>query len=98
MAHIKETAKPIEVEEASTEVENIAQHSRGEEDLSQVNADPSELMGREKPKQTLRFGTSLVSQNLIKFYIDKGYFKVGEYRPSEGEDIPVPREGETMVF
>jgi hypothetical protein len=53
MAHIKETAKLIEDVEANTKVENIAQHSEGEEDLSQMNADPSELMGREKSELTL---------------------------------------------
>jgi hypothetical protein len=41
---------------------------------------------------------SLVSQNLIKFYVDKGYFKAGDCRPSKGEDTPIPRKGETVVF
>lgn len=43
-----------------------------------MDADISDLMGCEKPETALRFGTSLVSQNLIDFYVDKGYFKVGE--------------------
>ena len=62
-----------------------------EEDLSQVDADPSELMACEKPEPNLRFGPTLVSNNLIKFYISKGH-------PPGNEDTPDPREGVTVVF
>jgi len=47
--------------------------SEGEEDISQVEADASELMGgREKPESTLRFGPSLVADALIRSYVEKG--------------------------
>lgn len=78
MARVKEIAKLIEGCEASAEVEDLVHQTGDEEDLSQVDADPSELMGREKPEATLWFGMSLVSQNLVNFYINKGYFKAGE--------------------
>jgi hypothetical protein len=74
MAHLKETARLIvSREEASEAIEGLARSEDGE-DLSQVNTSPSDLMGREKLEPTLRFGTSMVSQNLINFYIHKGYF------------------------
>lgn len=98
MAGLKESALLIEGEEVNTTVEDLVQHSEDEEDLTQVDADLSDLMGREKPEATLRFGTSLVSRNLINFYVDKGYFKAGECRPSKNEDTPKPLEGETVVF
>lgn len=98
MARLKETARLIEArEEASEAIEGLARSEDGE-DLSQENASPSDLIGHEKPEPTLRFGTLMVSQNLINFYIDKGYFKEGECRPSKDEDIPNPLEGETVVF
>jgi hypothetical protein len=40
----------------------------------------------------------IVSQNLINFCVDKGYFKAGECRPPGNEDTPDPLEGETVVF
>jgi hypothetical protein len=98
MARLKETAKLIEGGEASTTAEDLVQLSRDEEDLSQVDADLFDLMGRVKPEVTLRFGICLVSQNLINFYVDKGYFEVGECRPSGNEDTPTPLEGKTVVF
>jgi hypothetical protein len=63
-----------------------------------VDASPSDLMGREKPEATLRFGSSLVSKRTIQFYVDKGYFEAGVCRPSGNEDVPNPLEGETVVF
>ncbi|RLN00202.1 putative retrotransposon protein [Panicum miliaceum] len=98
MARVEETAKLIEVCESGVEVEDLAQQSGDGEDLSQVEADISELMGREKPDSTLRFGSSLVSKNTINFYVGKGYFKAGECRAPKGEDTPNPLEGETVVF
>jgi hypothetical protein len=55
-------------------------------------------MGREKPKVNIRFGSSLVSERTIRFYVDKGYFEAGVCRPSGNEHVPNPLEGETVVF
>lgn len=59
MARLKETARLIEASEGASEA---AESLVGDgEDLSQVDASPSDLMGRDKPEPTLRFGTSVVS-------------------------------------
>ena len=64
-----------------------------EEDISQVDADPSESMGsREKPPPTLRVGTSLATKSLVGSYAQKGYFEPGVCRDSEGEDSRSSRE------
>lgn len=97
MARLKLTTKDIEESEADREVIDFDQVSKGE-DLSQGDADPSELMGQEKPEATLRFGSSLVPQNLIDFYVEKGYFKSGVCCPPGREDTPEPRADETVVF
>ena len=53
MARLKYTARPIGSEDVEPSVEERVQLSEGEEDLSNVEADPSELMGsREKPPPT----------------------------------------------
>ncbi|RLM61269.1 putative retrotransposon protein [Panicum miliaceum] len=46
MARVKETAKLVEGEKASSAVEDQIQNLGDEEDLSQVDADLSDLMGR----------------------------------------------------
>lgn len=75
MARIKETAKLVDTS-ASERVEDPPVLSEGE-DLTQVVANPSELMGKKKLEPMLRFGRSLVSENLINFYVSKGYFSAG---------------------
>jgi len=45
MARLKVTARPIESEDIKPSEEERRQLSEGEEDLSNVEADPSELMG-----------------------------------------------------
>ena len=60
--------------------------------------DLSQLMGRDRPEATLRFGSSLVTKSLIRSYVGKGYFEAGVCQAPEGEDMPDPREGETVVF
>jgi len=73
MAQVKVTAKVIEDPESTAAAEDLIHWSEGEEDISQVEADPSELMGgREKPESTLRFGPSLVADALIRSYVEKG--------------------------
>ena len=68
------------------------------EDISGVEADPSELMGHEKPPPTLRFGPSLATEAEIASYIAKGYFGPGVCRHPEGEETLEPCEGECVVF
>ena len=69
MARLKYTARPIGSEDVEPSVEKRGQLSKGEEDLSNVEADPSELMGsREKPPPTLIFGRSWATQELVESY------------------------------
>ena len=57
MAWLKVTARPIGSEDIEPSKEERRQLSEGEEDLTNMDADPSELMGsREKPPPTLIFG------------------------------------------
>ena len=70
----------------------------GEEDLSQVDADPSELMGLDKPETTLRFWNSLETESLLESHIEKGYFKPGVCRCPEGQETLDPRNQECVVF
>ncbi|RLM54630.1 hypothetical protein C2845_PM10G10250 [Panicum miliaceum] len=82
MARVEETVKLIVGCESGVEVEDLVQQSGDREDLSQVEADISELMGRDSRNQP--FGS--------------GYFKAGECRAPMGEDTPVLLEDETVVF
>ena len=96
MARVKITAKDITEGAASSEE---AEHlSEGEESLSNVDGDPSELMKKEKPALTLRFGPSLMSAALIESYVERGYFPSGVCRPPQGEETSDPRDGECVVF
>ena len=96
MARVNITAKDItEGAASSEETEHL---SEGEESLSNVDADPSELMKKEKPAPTLRFGPSLMSAALIKSYVERGYFSAGVRRPPQGDETPDPRDGECVVF
>ena len=72
--------------------------SGDEEDLSNVDADPSELMKKDKPAPTLRFGPSVMSAALIESYVERGYFPAGVCRPPQGEETPAPEDGECVVF
>jgi len=84
MARVRQTAKDHTEAAASHEEEEV--HSGGEEEsLSGVDADPSELMGKGKPRPTLRFGSSLVTP-----YVERGYFPSGVGRAPEGEETPDP--------
>ena len=96
MARVNITAKDItEGAASSEEVEHL---SEGEESLSNMDTDPSELMKKEKPAPTLRFGPSLMSAALIESYVERGYFPSGVCRPPQGEETPDPRDGECVVF
>ena len=66
MARLKVTARPIGSEDIEPSEEERRQLSEGEEDLTNVDADPSELMGSwEKPPPTLIFGQSWATRELV---------------------------------
>ena len=64
MARVRITAKDIT--EGASLFEERDHLSEGEEDLSNVDADPSELMKKDRPAPTLRFGPSAMSVALIE--------------------------------
>ena len=74
MARVKITAKDVTEGAGSSEERD---HLSDGEDLSNVEADPSELMKKVKPAPTLRFGPSLMSAALIESYVERGYFPAG---------------------
>ena len=99
MARLKLTARPVGSKGVEPSEEERRQLSEGEEDLSNVVTDPSELMGsREKPPPTLIFGQSWATQDLVESYEQKGYFGPGVCRAPEGEITPDPRDRECVVF
>ena len=99
MARLKLTARPVGSKGVEPSEEERRQLSEGEEDLSNVEADPLELMGsREKPPPTLIFGQSWATPELIESYEQRGYFGPGVCRAPEDEIMPDPREGECVVF
>jgi len=96
MARVRNTAKEITQGASLSEEKD---HLLGdEEDLSNVDADPSELMKKDKPAPTLRFGPSLMSAALIESYVERGYFPAGVCRPPQAEETPNPEDGECVVF
>jgi hypothetical protein len=99
MARLKVTARPIGSEDIEPSEEERRQLSEGEEDLTNVDADPSELMGsREKPPATLIFGQLWATRELVESYVQKGYFGPGVCRAPGDEITPDPRDGECVVF
>ena len=65
MARLKLTARPVGSGEVEPSEEEKRQLSEGEEDLSNVEADPLELIGsHEKPPPTLIFGQSWATREL----------------------------------
>ena len=72
MARLKVTAWPIGFEDIEPSEGERRQLSEGEEDFTNVGADPSELMGsREKPPPTLIFGQSWATRELVESYEQK---------------------------
>ena len=88
---MKITAK--EITEGASLSEERDHLSGDEEDLSNVDADPSELMKKDKPVPTLRFGSSVMSAALIESYVERGYFPAGMCRPPQAEETPNPEDG-----
>ena len=75
MTRVRITTKEItEGASLSEEKDHLSEY---EEDLSNVDADPSELMKKDKPAPTLRFGSSVMSAALIESYVERGYFPAG---------------------
>ena len=69
------TAK--EITEGASLSEEKDHLSGYEEDLSNVDVDPSKLMKKDKPAPTLSFGPSVMSTALIESYVERGYFPAG---------------------
>ncbi|RLN35856.1 hypothetical protein C2845_PM03G30310 [Panicum miliaceum] len=90
MVRVKLTAKLIDTLEEIAADECPRPQVENEEDISSMQASPSELMASEKPEPTLKFGSSKVTQRLIDFYITKGFSKAGQCRPPQDEDTPNP--------
>jgi hypothetical protein len=67
--------------------------SGGEEDLTNVDADPSELITLRSVKYyppTFVFGESKVTADLIKEYEQPRFFPVGNAHSPSGEQVPAP--------
>ena len=77
MARMKVNAVPTEGDDGveREEVQNTL--AIGEEDISQLEANPSELMGRDKPPLTMRFEASLVTQALVDSYVQRVILDLG---------------------
>ena len=99
MDRVKLIAKALEAEDSSALIEDQLRLSEGEKEISQVDVDPSELMGgHKKLETTLMFGRSLVTEDLINSYVAQGYFIAGVCRAPGVEETPDPRDGECVVF
>ena len=96
MARVRITAK--EITEGASLFEEKGHLSGDEEDLSNVDADPSELMKKDKPAPTLSFGPSVMSAALIESYVERGYFPAGMCRLPQAEETPNPEDGECVVL
>ena len=67
---MKVTARPIGSEDIEPSEEERRQFSEGEEDLTNMDADPSEMKGsQEKPPATLIFGQSWATRELVESYV-----------------------------
>ena len=84
-AVLRADSDPVEHPEGSEASRPAVQQEQTSGSLSGV----SDLMGPEKRK-TLLFEPSVVSQSTIDFYVSKGYFPEGVYRPPGLEVLPVP--------
>jgi hypothetical protein len=75
--------------------------SGGEEHLSNVEADPRELIAMKSVKSyppTFVFGESKVTTVVIQKYEENRFFPVGTARPPSGEQVPAPRSDEVVIF
>jgi hypothetical protein len=94
---VKEIAKLIEGCEASAEVEDLVHQTR-DEDLSQVDTGPFELMGREKPEATLWFGMSLCRRTLSTFTLTKVTSRQGSASPRRMRISPTRSTARLLCF
>jgi hypothetical protein len=75
--------------------------SGGEEDLTNVDADPSELVAVKSVKSyplAFVFGESKVTTALIKEYKEAKFFPVGDVRPPSREHVAAPEADEVVIF
>jgi hypothetical protein len=74
---------------------------RSEEDLTDVDADPRELVAARSSRSypsSFVFGESKVTTNLIREYEAVGFFPAGDGRAPLDEQIPTPEANEVVVF
>jgi hypothetical protein len=72
-----------------------------EEDLTNVDADPRDLMVAKSSKSyppSFVFGESKVTTNLIREYEAAGFFPAGDDRAPLDEQTPTPEANEVVVF
>jgi hypothetical protein len=100
-----ENAPPLE-EEGSPAASDSRSHEDGEvrtddEDVGDVDADVRDLV-RTRPAgplpPSLVFGESKVTTNTIREYEAAGFFPLGTRRAPLDEQVPVPGDGEIVVF
>jgi hypothetical protein len=75
--------------------------SGAEEDLGDVDADPSDLVTAKNMKSyppAFVIGESKVTANLIKEYEAAGFFLVGDARAPTDKQVPTPEADEVVVF
>ena len=95
MARLRITAKDItEGASLSEEKDHLSEY---EEDLSNVDADPSELMKKDKPALTLRFGSSVMSADSIRMLRGGTFQRVCVARPKRRKH-PIPKMGSALCF
>jgi hypothetical protein len=73
----------------------------GEEDLTNVEADPNELVAVKSVKSyppAYEFGESKVTTALIKEYEEAEFLPIGDVRPPCSEQVPTPEANEVVVF
>jgi hypothetical protein len=107
VAQDPENVQPPE-EEGSPAASDSRSHEDGEvrtdeEDVGDVDADVRDLVrtrpaGPLPPSHDQRFGESKVTTNMIREYEAAGFFPSGTGRAPLDEQIPIPEDGEVVVF
>jgi hypothetical protein len=107
VAQDPENVQPPE-EEGSPAASDSRSHEDGEvrtdeEDVGDVDADVRDLVrtrpaGPLPPSHDQRFGESKVTTNMIREYEAAGFFPSGTGRAPLDEQIPIPKDGEVVVF
>jgi hypothetical protein len=99
--HRQQAARTIHDSSSREDGEIRSENRSGsEEDLSNVNADVSELVSMKSKSYppTFVFGESKVTVDLIKEYEEAAFFPAGDGRPPSGEQVPTLEANEVVVF